>query len=402
MKSKVLIYGLASLGVCLGVAGALVGVFWGFASSPIPRPVLSPGVVVTAVVDPGLQAELEKTIASATARRTTRSGLSAALGGTHLKVSSAKPVEVLLPIPQLADAQVPICLFLKSTPSEAVQEFRLRQTPNGNVVVNVRLKGGDHEARIAWSSVVLLASRSATPNPTPAEPYRAASPCAQADADAVATLAAKLWPASGQAAEFAVNIQRHVAASTKKEQPRSFDAVEILRSGDSGVCTGNANLAAALFRSRGLACRSMAVIAVVPMPQEMHRIVEFHEDGRWVPFDPSGLYPDIPAQPWQYVIMAKTTVSDEAVAMQPRYAVTPGSPYGQEIEMLTPGVSICGQDYFWTTVKPLAEFEPTQDAVRLAAEAWSRYVETGTLTPGQLRAAAAQTANAFAEAWRSK
>jgi hypothetical protein len=43
--------------------------------------------------------------------------------------------------------------------------------------------------------------------------------------------------------------------------------------------------------------------------------------------------------------------------------------YGQEVELLTPGVILIGQDFFWTMATPLAEFEPTDEATRLAAAA---------------------------------
>jgi hypothetical protein len=117
----------------------------------------------------------------------------------------------------------------------------------------------------------------------------------------------------------------------------------------------------------------------------------------WQPFDPSSLQPDIPAKPWQNIIMAKTTVWDEQMAGKPRAGSMLGCPYGQEAELLGSGVTLWGQDFFWSMAKPLAEFEPTDDAVRLAVVGWTHYLETGTLTQGQLKAASAKTATALAE-----
>ena len=48
--------------------------------------------------------------------------------------------------------------------------------------------------------------------------------------------------------------------------------------------------------------RSVAVIPPISQRLEMHRIVEFAESGRWVPFDPSSLHPDIPTRPWHNII----------------------------------------------------------------------------------------------------
>jgi Transglutaminase-like superfamily len=185
-------------------------------------------------------------------------------------------------------------------------------------------------------------------------------------------------------------------------RPRSFDAMGILRSGQNGICTANANLAAALMRSKGLACRSVAVVPPISRRLEMHRIAEFAQDGGWIPFDPSSVSRDIPAKPWQNIIMAKTTITDEEIAMKPRMCVMIGCPYGQEIEMLSSGVMLYGQDMFWTEAKPLAEFDSTDEINRLAAEAWNRYCKTGTLTEGQRKSGGARTAKELVELLKAK
>jgi hypothetical protein len=330
------------------------------------------------------------------------SGLAGAMGGARVSVSSGDPQEVLLPIPQLADCQVPICYFISSTPADAVTEFRLRKREDDNVVVGVRLAGKKQDVQIAWSSVVLLTPRAVTPNRTPPEPYRKATACVQSQADEVTKLAKATWPQTGKASEFAANIQRHIQKMKRVARPRSLDAVGILKSGENSICTANANLASALMRAKGIACRSVAVIPPISERLEMHRIVEFFENGRWLPFDPSSVQTDIPARPWQNIIMARTTTRDEQVAMKPRMGVAVGCPYGQELELLTSGVNLFGQDFFWTMARPLAEFEPTEEATRLAASAWARYLETGTLTQGQLKAGSAKTATKLVELLKNK
>src|SRR5437762_837267 len=81
----------------------------------------------------------------------------------------------------------------------------------------VRLAGGKKDVQIRWSAVVLLAPKAVAPDATPAEPYRAATPCCQSGADEVARVAAATWPPSGKAAEFAANVQRFVAESKRRE-----------------------------------------------------------------------------------------------------------------------------------------------------------------------------------------
>jgi hypothetical protein len=350
----------------------------------------------------GLEKDLAKRITAAPARVMKKSGLAGAMGGAHVRVTSGDPQEVLLPIPQLADGQVPVCYFIRSSPPDAVTEFRLCTGEEGNVAIRVRLAGKKQDVHIAWSSVVLLATRSITPNQTKPDPYRKATTCVQSGADEITKLAAKTWPKSGKASEFAANIQEHIRGMKRVDRPRSLDALGILKSGDNTICTANANLAAALMRSKGIACRSIAVIPPISQKLEMHRVVEFWEKDGWIAFDPSSLHTDIPAKPWQHIIVSRTTTQDEERAMKLRMGIMLGCPYGQEIELLTSGVHLFGQDMFWTLAKPLAEFEPPEEATRLATKAWTRYLETGTLTPGQLQAGAAKTATTLVELLNKK
>jgi hypothetical protein len=395
---------IVAAGGLVGLAGALVGGYWGTfpASTNVVPENISPGVSVRQDGLVGPHAELDKALTAAPAAVMKQSGLAGIMGGVHLKLTSGSPQEVMLPIPQLTDGQVPVCYFIRCTPPDAADDFRLRKRENCNVVVSVRLVGGRRDIQLAWSAVVLLVLGAATPNTTPPEPYRAATPCVQSQAAEVAKLAADLWPGNGNVAEFAAKIQRHIQQTKRKGQTRSLDALGILRSGENTICTANANLAAALMRAKGIACRSVAVVPPISQRLEMHRIVEFFDDNRWQSFDPSSLQTDIPAKPWQNIIMAKTTVWDEQMAAKPRVSTMLGCPYGQEAEMLSSGIILWGQDLFWSMAKPLAEFEPNDEAVRSAAEALNSYLETGTLTRGQLKAACSKTAAALAEDLRIK
>ncbi len=350
----------------------------------------------------GPRTELEKRINTAAARVMAKSGLAGAMGGAHVRVVSADPQEILLPIPQLADGQVPVCFFLRSIPPEAATDSHLRRSADGTVAVRVRLMGKKQDVQLKWSSVVLLAPPKMKPDRTPVDAYRKDTACVQSTAEPIRKLAAEIWPKSGKASEFAANIQRHIGQMKRTAQPRSLDALGILRSGENGICTGNANLTVALMRSKGIACRSVAVIPPIAQRLEMHRIVEFAEDGRWIPFDPSSVHPDIPTKAWQNIVMARTTIRDEEIAMKPRMSMALGCPYGQEIELLSPGVMLFGQDMFWTVAKPLAEFAPTDEAVRLATEAWCRYLDSGALSTGQRKAGDAKTVAELVQLLKTK
>ena len=121
----------------------------------------------------------------------------------------------------------------------------------------------------------------------------------------------------------------------------------------------------------------------------MHRIVEYAEKEDWQAFDPSSLHTEIPMKPYQSVIMAKSTLEDENLSMTPRMGAMVGCPYGQELELLTTGVTFTGQEFFWTTARPLAEFEVEGEVVELASKAWKKYLESGVLAEGQVAVAEA-------------
>lgn len=404
MHKKVLIVAIIVASIGLGIGGAIFGVLWQyFVLSPPPSPAMTEGAVVQLASFAGRQDELEKRYQGAPGGRMSRSGLAGAMGGVHVQ-AFADAQEILVAMPQLANGQVPLCYFIRSTPPEAVTEFRLRTREDTNVVVSARLSGSKPaEAQITWSAVVLLTDLDVTPNTTPAEPYRAATGCVQSSAVQIANLAEETWPASGQANEFAANIQRHIRGMKRQEQPRSLDAVGILSSGEPGICTANANLAAALMRSKGIACRSLAVVPPISQRLEMHRIVEYYDDGMWLPFDPSSLQAEIPCRPWHNIVMSRSTIWDEQAAMRPRSGAMVGCPYGQEVEMLTTRVGLRAvQDFFWTEAKPLAEFEVTEETAKIAAAAWKKYLETGLLSPSQLAAAAARNATEFEDALTAK
>jgi hypothetical protein len=161
-------------------------------------------------------------------------------------------------------------------------------------------------------------------------------------------------------------------------------------------------LALALMRAKGIPSRSMAVIPPTSQRFEMHRIVEYSDNNQWHYFDPSSLHADVPMKPWQTVIMAKTSVADENLAMKLRMGAMLGCPYAQEVELLSAGVTLWGQDFFWTMAKPLTELEPDDEAVSLAIDAWNRYLQEGVLSKRQTKAAAASNATELTDILKTK
>lgn len=375
--------GAISLLVILSPCGGCVG------HRPIVQE-LSPGTVIRQEGMNDLHDELAERINSAPPESMKEPGLVGALGGIRVKLLQTGPQQVLLPLPQAMDGQVPLTFCVRSSPLEAVDEYRLQRRDRSNDVLSVLLKGTpDQEVRIEWSSLVLVAGESTTPDPAKPDSYRRSSGCVQAESAKIQKLAVDLWPENGQVAEYAARIQQWIREMKPVQTPQSLDALGILDSGANGICTANANLALALLRAKGVPSRSMAVIPPISQRLEMHRIVEYFDEDQWLPFDPSALHTDLPMKPYQSIIMAKTTIADEELAMQPRMGSMRGCPYGQELELRSGGATLWGQDFFWTLAKPVARFQPEDDAFALAKNDWDRFLREGTLSAGQLAAASA-------------
>jgi transglutaminase superfamily protein len=364
---------------------------------------ISPGIVIEQPGMIALQEQMVKAVTSAPSKVMKAGGLAGVLGGARVKVLKTGIHEVLISMPQLADTQIPVCYAISTTPRGAATEYRFCKRENLNVVVSVQLNGSrDQEIQIDWSSIILITHKPVSPNLSRPELYLQDTSCAQSGAKQVTQLADKLWPDSGKIDAYAANIQEFIRNMKQEKQPRSLDALGILESGSNWICTANANLAAALLRSKDIPARSIAVIPVTSQRLEMHRIVEYFGGGQWLKFDPSFLQKDIPMKPWQNIIMAKTTIADEDIAMNPRMGAAFGCPYGQEIELLDGGLSLWGKDYFWTIGKPLAEFEPSDESVDLAKREWNRFLESGKLSQGQLNTVSASNAAGFLEALNTK
>jgi hypothetical protein len=319
------------------------------------------------------------------------------------KVLTAGAHEILLSMPQLTDTQIPICFAVATTLQPAGTELRLREREGSNMVVSVRLKADPgQEVQIDWCALILLTDKPSAGDRGPMDSYRRATSCVQSTNKQVNALADRLWPADGKVESYAAAIQDFIRQMKQQKPPRSMDAVSILESGANWICTANANLAAALLRAKGIACRSLAVVPLTGQKLEMHRIIEYFDTGRWTSFDPSLLQQEIPLTPWQNIIMAQTTIPDEELAMKPRMGSAFGCPYGQEVEFLDSGVSLWGNDFFWTLGKPLTEFEVSDKVVDQARREWVHFLASGELSQTQLHAASVTNAGSFLGIFQTK
>ncbi|MBM3967800.1 MAG: transglutaminase domain-containing protein [Planctomycetes bacterium] len=359
------------------------------AQEAVPQ-VASRGAVIQSKEWDELYGELAAVIERSTVKTMSGNGTVGCIGGGRFKIVKTGTHLVTMPLPQMVDGQVPVSFCIRSTPSNAVVEYRVERRNESNDILSVKLKGNrGQEVQLEWASVVLIAGKPESRGQSLPDAYRAATACVQSDSPEIQALAEKLWPATGDIQEYARNIQQFIRDMKQRKPPRSLDALSILDSGMNGVCTANANLALALLRAKGIPSRSMAVIPPNGQRLEMHRIVEYSENARTFYFDPSSVSADVPMQPWQTMIMAKSTIADEDLSMKPRMGVMLGCPYGQEAELPEAGIVFTGQDMFWTMAKPLAEFEPSEAAVSVAREAWTNFLKEGVMKEEQIHAAQA-------------
>jgi hypothetical protein len=328
-------------------------------------------------------------------RNMTGSGLAGVMGGVQVKAVAPGEPSLLLPLPQLADCQAPVAYTITCAPENTLSECRIQVRIDRNAFLNLRLKvAAGQVVKIQWSAVVLIASKSVTTDQASVDEYTHATACAQSDDKQIAELATRLWPASGDTGQYARRIQDFIRDLKQTGPPRSLDAAGMLGSGANWICTANANLACALMRARHVPCRSIAVVPPISRKLEMHRVVEYYDRNLWVSFDPSVVQPDVPLKPWHEIAMAKTTAADEETSMKPRMGSAPGCPFGQEIE-LSAGLTLSGNEFYWTIAAPLAQFEVSDEAARRTADEWNKFLKTGIRAPNATKAAAATNLDQF-------
>ena len=275
--------------------------------------------VVTAALAAG-HAATQARIAAAPQLELADGGVCGLLGGATVKLGSGAATVLQVPLPQELAGQVPLAFTCVVEPANVWRGAALVREPGQSVALQVTLQaprslgmlfGRGPEVKIAWSGVVLLAER---PEPVVADAvadYLAATPCAPAEhADLVASSKA-IAPPETSPAELAVRLQAWIASRRPLVRPRTLDALSLLSAGNHGICTVNANFAAAVLRQRGVPAQLLAVVPTNGMRLEMHRIVAWHEGGRWQRFDPSGVHADVPMRTSQSVVVACTSIADE-------------------------------------------------------------------------------------------
>jgi hypothetical protein len=88
--------------------------------------------------------------------------------------------------------------------------------------------------------------------------------------------------------------------------------------------------------------------------------------------------------------------------MIPRMSAMVGCPYGQEFEFSKPTMTGCGNDFFWTVGKPVAEFAVSDEAIKVTADEWKRYLKSGVVSEKQIKASSARHLNQYLESFQNE
>lgn len=112
---------------CTGVLWSLALVLGGCeAHEPNPQGP-SHSVVVQSVEWEGWHEDLAEVMAASTSKTMTGPGTVGVLGGARFKLMKTGTHIVTLPLPQMIDQQVPVSFCVRSTPSNAVVEYRVER-----------------------------------------------------------------------------------------------------------------------------------------------------------------------------------------------------------------------------------------------------------------------------------
>lgn len=326
-------------------------------------------------------------------------GLVAVLGGACVRLTGRRPAALQLPLPQDLGGQVPLAFAIVAEPPAAVQAVFVHAEGSSGAIISATLQGRSGlDVRLQWAAVVLVAERKAAAEAAEAAPWLAASPCAQSEHQEIRALAGRLAPADAAPAALACAVQQFVRDLQPRHPPKSLDALGLLASGQNGICTANANLAAAVLRSRGVPARSLAVVPPIGLRLEMHRTVEWHEDGAWHRFDPSSLHQAVPMRATDGIVMAVTSIADEQRGGRPRMSASLGCPYAQQIEIVRGPAILFGAEMFWTQALPLLAVAADDGELAAVRACWQGFLATGRLDPRAWTAAQAGDRAGFRKA----
>jgi predicted dehydrogenase/transglutaminase-like putative cysteine protease len=360
-------------------------------------------------------------------------GIASAEGCYEFQASEDVPSpKIAFPIPQMYAEQVPFFLEYDAQPADAITgavlQPRKDAPPNWYAELQFKpMKQGD-KIQFHWKAHVLVLAKDYAKLPKQANipaigelpedvrPWLKATRSVQADDEGIRRKAKEIRDAKGdliQTIRNAIAFSTETSRNPKSDPNRPGDcsAVTALRWGE--ICTGSANLAAALLRANGIPARLLANYPAWNQLFATHYYIEVYiPDYGWTRAE--SIMDRFPVETYRDVVVSVVYPQDEersfdsprwAAAGCPRLSLT--EPVG-EME-LTYDCPWQGGDH---VAAPVVEFRGTDEAFRnsfeLTREVWTRFQETaiGGGTPPQRavefqkKACAAKDLAEFTEAMR--
>lgn len=238
---------------------------------------------------------------------------------------SNQGLEILVPMPLLWHSQIPVSFRLWSEPEGWVRSVTLKPLAEGGMVADVQLRGGTRGQSfdLFWHGDVLISPSAASPIPPditlplkaiPAEarPWTRATWCCNFDDPELAKAAHAIREKAGNSAAAVIAqtldlMERtHRNAKAPSTCQRASNALT-----QRVVCTGNANLGAALLRAQGIPARIVAGYPLWAGPLQTHYIVEYWlPDTGWRLMETTECTDDPP--PWNQVEVALVSPQGES------------------------------------------------------------------------------------------
>ncbi|MBU0715370.1 MAG: transglutaminase domain-containing protein [Verrucomicrobia bacterium] len=315
--------------------------------------------------------------------------------------SGKKRIKIAFPIPQLYAEQAPIYVEFSAQPTNALLGAVLKRRGDAlpNWYAEVELAQPDPGAKLVfnWKGYVLLTKRDYSGMPAnvaiptksalhkDVRAWLKATRSVQTDNADIIKKAKELRAKDSDLIQTLKNIIAFSRATSQNiknvpEKPNDCSALTSLHYGE--ICTGTANLAAALLRVNGIPARLLANYPVWNAPFQTHYYVEVYVPGYgWTRAD--SIMNVFPLPTYRDVIVSIVYPKDEDESFrQPRQAVT-GCPWLSLTEHM--GNEIVsyfelpwdGGDHVAT---PIVQFESNsqalQEALTLTGKIWAKYLES--------------------------
>ena len=325
-------------------------------------------------------------------------GIACAEGCYEFTGHGESKLRIAFPIPQMYEEQVPIYLEFISLPEDAINKVSLKNRKEAppNWIAEIEFKPLEKGEKVwfNWKGYVLLIAKDYSTLPEQVEipriddlpeevlPWLRSTKSVQADHKDIQKKAEELRDPNN---DLIQTIRRVIAFSTEtsrnikrgRDRPNDCSALTALHWGE--ICTGSANLAAALLRANGIPARLLANYPVWNTLFATHYFIEAYIPGYgWVRAE--SIMNVFPVETFRNVIVSIVYPDDEDKSFGNRWCAQ-GCPYLSLTEPME-GLNVSwrfpwhGGDHVGV---PIVEFKGSPKELRtaldLTKEAWTQYLE---------------------------